>query len=81
MVIVDFIGLMLKVYYQGKELWGFLFFAYMGFRCFEVDILEGNRMRLVFFRNVLEMVSRFYDNDVKYLDRLCCKYLFGNINI
>lgn len=80
-MIADSIGLMLKVHHQGKELWGLSSSAYMGFRCSEVDTLEGNRMRSVLSRNVLEMVSRLYDNDAKHLDRLCCKYPFGNINI
>lgn len=42
-------------------------------------ILKVTMMSSVLDTLCLEMVSRLYDNDSKHLDRLCCKYTFGNL--
>lgn len=44
-------------------------------------ILKVTMMSSVLDMLCLKMVGRLYDNDSKHLDRLCCKYTFGNFNM
>lgn len=81
MVTVNLIELILKFNHREKNYGKYHLLHTRDSDVPKLILQKVTMMRSVLSGNVLEMVSRLYDNDVKHLERLCYKYPFGNINI